>query len=144
MRRVGALLRRYGFDVLIAITAIEIALEVALRYGAPNGPTTPRWFAVLASALIVVPLLARRRFPFAAPAAVWVLAAALSFVDGRLLGFTTTASVAGLVAAFLLGNLRDARLGRVGLAVVIGGQCLSSTTTRATPQVILSSCQFRS
>ena len=124
MRRVGALLRRYGFDVLIAITAIEIALEVALRYGAPNGPTTPRWFAVLASALIVVPLLARRRFPFAAPAAVWVLAAALSFVDGRLLGFTTTASVAGLVAAFLLGNLRDARLGRVGLAVVIGGPAL--------------------
>jgi len=124
VRRVGALLRRYGFDVLIAITAIEIALEVALRYGAPNGPTTPRWFAVLASALIVVPLLARRRFPFAAPAAVWVLAAALSFVDGRLLGFTTTASVAGLVAAFLLGNLRDARLGRVGLAVVIGGPAL--------------------
>jgi signal transduction histidine kinase len=124
VRRVAALLRRHGFDVLIAITAIGISLEVALRYGAPNGPTTPRWFAVLASALIVLPLLLRRRFPFAAPAAVWVLAAALSFVDGRLVGFTTTASVAGLVAAFLLGNLRDARLGRVGLAIVIGGAAL--------------------
>jgi signal transduction histidine kinase len=124
VRRVGALLRRYGFDVLIVITAIEIALEVALRYGAPNGPTTPRWFAVLASVLMVVPLLARRRFPFAAPVAVWVLAAALSFVDGRLVGFTTTASVVGLVAAFLLGNLREARLGRVGLVVVIGGAAI--------------------
>jgi signal transduction histidine kinase len=124
VRRVGAFLRKYGFDVLIVIAAIEIALEVALRYGAPTGPTTPRWFAVLASALIVVPLLARRRFPFAAPAAVWVLAAALSFVDGRLVGFTAAASVAGWVAAFLLGNLGNARLGRVGLAVVIGGAAL--------------------
>jgi signal transduction histidine kinase len=124
VKRVGALLRRYGFDALIAITAIEIALEVALRYGAPNGPTTPRWFAVLASALIVLPLLLRRRFPFAAPLAVWVLAAAVSFVDGRLVGFTTTASVAGLVAAFLLGNLREARLCRVGLVVVIGGAAI--------------------
>ena len=41
-----------------------------------------------AIALVVLPLLARRRFPFAAPAAVWLLAAALSFVDGRLVVFT--------------------------------------------------------
>jgi signal transduction histidine kinase len=124
VRRVGAFLRKYGFDVLIVIAAIEIALEVALRYGAPTGPTTPRWFAVLASALMVVPLLARRRFPFAAPAAVWLLAAALSFIDGRLVGFTAAASVAGWVAAILLGNLPNARLGRAGLAVVIGGAAL--------------------
>jgi signal transduction histidine kinase len=45
-------------------------------------------------------------------------------IDGRLVGFTATASVAGWVAAFLLGNLRDTRLGRVGLAVVIGGAAL--------------------
>jgi signal transduction histidine kinase len=122
--RLGELLRKYGFDVLIAIAAIEVAVEVALRYGAPTGPTTPKWFAVSATALIVLPLLARRRFPFAAPAAVWVLAAALSFVDGRLVGFTATASVAGIVAAFLLGNLSDARLGRVGLAVVLGGAAM--------------------
>ena len=124
MGRLGELLRKYGFDVLIAIAAIEMAVEVALRYGAPTGPTTPKWFAVSATALIVLPLLARRRFPFAAPAAVWVLAAALSFVDGRLVGFTATASVAGIVAAFLLGNLRDARLGRMGLAVVLGGAAM--------------------
>ena len=46
------------------------------------------WFAVPAVALMVLPLLARRRFPFAAPASVWMLAAALSFVDGRLIPFT--------------------------------------------------------
>ena len=124
MRRVGLLLRKYAFDVLIVIATIGIALEVALRYGAPNGPTTPKWFAVPAIALIFLPLLLRRRFPFAAPVAVWVLAAVLSLVDGRLVGFTTTASVAGLVAAFLLGNLRDARLRRIGLAVVLAGAAI--------------------
>ena len=97
MSRVGLLLRKYGFDVLIVIAAIEMAFEVALKYGAPTGPTTPKWFAATAAALIALPLLARRRFPFAAPVSVWVLAAALSFVDGRLVGFTTTASVIGLV-----------------------------------------------
>lgn len=117
----GLLLREHGFDVLIVIAAIEMAFEVALRYGAPTGPTTPKWFAATATALIAMPLLARRRFPFAAPVSVWGLAAALSFVDGRLVGFTTTASVIGLVAAYLLGNLRDKMLGRVGLAVVLIG-----------------------
>ena len=124
VRRVGAFLRKYGFDVLIALAAIDMALEVAIRYGAPTGPTTPRWFAVPATTLIVLPLLARRRFPFAAPAAVWVLAAVLSFVDGRLVGFTTTASIAGLVAAFLLGNLSDRAQARVGLVVVLGGAAI--------------------
>jgi signal transduction histidine kinase len=119
--RVGLLLRKYAFDVLIVIAAIEMALEVGIRYGAPDGPTTPRWFAVPATALIVLPLLARRRFPFAAPAALWGLAAALSFVDGRLVVVTTTASIAGLVAAFLLGNLPDRTQARAGLVVVLAG-----------------------
>jgi signal transduction histidine kinase len=118
---VGLLLRKYAFDVLIVIAAIEMALEVGIRYGAPDGPTTPRWFAVPATALIVLPLLARRRFPFAGPAALWGLAAALSFVDGRLVVVTTTASIAGLVAAFLLGNLPDRTQARAGLVVVLAG-----------------------
>jgi signal transduction histidine kinase len=53
-----------------------------------------------------------------------VLAAVLSFVDGRLVGFTTTASIAGLVAAFLLGNLPDRTQARVGLVVVLGGAAI--------------------
>jgi Histidine kinase len=122
--RVGAFLRRYGLDVLIVIAAIEMALEVAIRYGAPTAPTTPRWFAVPASALIVLPLLARRRFPFAAPVALWVVAAVVSFVDGRLVPFTTAATVAGLVAAFLLGNLPDRTQARAGLVVVLGAAAI--------------------
>jgi signal transduction histidine kinase len=111
--------RRYGVDVLIVIAAVESALEVALRHD-----TQREWFAVPAIALIMLPLLARRRFRFAAPASVWLLAAAVSFVDGRLVPSTAAASIAGIAAAFLLGNLRDAVQARLGLAIVLSGAAI--------------------
>ena len=58
MRRMGAFLRMYGFNVLIVIAAGGIALEVAIRYGAPTGSTTLNRFVVPAAALMVLPLLA--------------------------------------------------------------------------------------
>ena len=116
--------RRYGFDALIVIAAVEAALEVALRHDSIRAPRTSLWFAVPAIALVVVPLLGRRRFPFAAPVSVWLLGAALSFVDGRLLSFSAAALVAGMVAAFLLGNLADAVQSRLGLAVVVSGAAI--------------------
>lgn len=122
--RVWSLARAYGFDVLIAIAAVESALEVALRHDPLREPRTTPWFAAPAIALVVLALLGRRRFPFAAPASVWVLAAALSFVDGRLVPFTASAYVAGFAAAFLLGNLRDAVRARLGLAIVLGGAAI--------------------
>jgi signal transduction histidine kinase len=63
----------------------------------------------------------RRRWSFAAPASVWVVATALSFVDGRLVVFSAGVLIAGLAASFFLGNLRDAALSRVGLMVVLAG-----------------------
>ena len=102
------------------IAAIESALEVALRND-PEAPTTTLWFAVPAVALVPLPLLLRRRFAFAAPAAVWLLAAGLSFVDGRLVVFSVSTFAAGLAAALLLGNLRDETQARTGLAIVIAG-----------------------
>jgi signal transduction histidine kinase len=118
--RVRALARTYALDALIVIAAVEAALEVALRDDVGE-PRTTAWFAVPAVALVVLPLLARRRLPFAAPAAVWLLAAAVSFVDGRLVPFVASLSVAGFVAAFLLGNLRDSLQARLGLVIVLGG-----------------------
>jgi signal transduction histidine kinase len=116
--------RAYGLDVLIAIAAVESALEVALRQDPPQAPRTTPWLAAPAIALVVLPLLARRRFRFAAPASVWLVAAALSFVDGRLVPFAASAVVAGLAAAFLLGNLRDAVQARLGLAIVLSGAAI--------------------
>ena len=71
-------------------------------------------FVVPAIALLVLPLLFRRWFPFAAPAAYWVLAPALSFVDGRLIPLGQRLFLVGLASAFLLGNL--ATRGRRGSA----------------------------
>jgi len=121
---VSYLARRYGLDLLIVLTAIGGVLDVALRGDAVREPRTTHWLLVPAIALVILPLLWRRRFPFAAPAAVWLVAAAVSFIDGRLIVFTVSASVAGMVAAFLLGNLEDAVQARVGLVIVVSGAAI--------------------
>ena len=133
MNHAGDLARRRGLDALIVLAAIGMAIEIALSDG-PEGPSTSRWVASPAMALVALPLLARRRFPFAAPATVWVVAAVLSFVDGRLIPSTLIASSAGMVAAFLLGNLRDETLARVGLALVLASAAsIAYTNPAATP-----------
>jgi signal transduction histidine kinase len=124
VNRLWPLARRYAFDALIVAVAVEGVLEVVLRADSSQAPTTTQWFTVPATVLVVLPLLARRRFPFAAPAATWLVAAAISFVDGRLVTFTASASIAGIAAAFLLGNLRDGTLARIGLGVVVGSAAL--------------------
>jgi signal transduction histidine kinase len=115
--------RRHGFDVLIVVGALAAALEVGLRVYPDREAASG--LAVLAVVILVLLLLARRRLPFSAPAAVWVLAVGLSFVDGRLIAGTATVLLAGMAAGFLLGALRDAWKERVGLAVVLIGAVLT-------------------
>lgn len=121
MNRVWHLARAYGLDALILIASGASVLEVATRDDPARDIETSAWIAAPAIAVVVLPLLARRRFPFAAPAAVWLLAAAASFVDGRLVTYSPVAFVAGFVAAFLLGNVRDTAQARLGLAIVVAG-----------------------
>jgi signal transduction histidine kinase len=121
MERLRPLARRLALDILIVIVAIESAVEVALRHHSRHQPPLSSWFAVPAVLLVVLPLLARRRFPFYAPAAVWLVAAAASFVDGRLVVMPASAVIAGMVAAFLLGDVGDGLQGRLGLAIVTCG-----------------------
>jgi signal transduction histidine kinase len=121
---VSQLARRHGFDALIVLAALASTLGVAFRQDDPDAPTTPLWFSVPASAVIVLPLLARRRYPFRAPAFVWLLGPALSFVDGRIIPFAPALTAAGLAAAFLLGNLRNAAEAWLGLAIVLGGTAI--------------------
>ena len=124
MSRVRLLARRYGFDALIALLAIAGMLELVVGRDSPGAPRTTLWFGVPAIAIMVLPLFTRRRFPFAAPAAPWLLAVALSFLDGRLVTFMTSVLVIGMAAAFLLGNLRDALQARMGLAIVVGAEAI--------------------
>jgi signal transduction histidine kinase len=116
-------LRRHGLDLLIVLVAIETALEVALR-DATREPGTPLWLAVPAATAMVLALLAHRRRPFAAPMALWLLAAAISFVDGSLVTQTVSVFVAGIGATFLLGQLEDPFQARIGLAVALAGAAI--------------------
>jgi len=124
MGRVWTLTRRYGFDALVVIATVWAAVAAAFRSDDPNAPRSTAWFTVPATALIMLPLLLRRRFPFAAPFAVWIIGPVVGLVDGRLVPFTPAISAAGLAAAFLLGNLRSELEAWVGLGVVVGGAAL--------------------
>jgi signal transduction histidine kinase len=112
--------RRYALDILIAILAVGSAFEVALWHHDAY-ESHPAWAAVPEIVLVIVPMLGRRRFPFGAPAAVWVVAAAVSFTDGWLVVTPVSAFLAANVAAFLLGNVGDGRQARLGLAFVLCG-----------------------
>jgi signal transduction histidine kinase len=118
--RIRYLSHTYVVDVLIALLLIAAMLEVLVGRHSPGAPRTTLWFVLPAIAILVLPILARRRFPFA-PAAHWLLAAGIAFVDWRLIPFAISIFVVGLVAAFLLGNLRDPVQAGIGLALVIGG-----------------------
>ena len=103
--------------VFVGVLAMGCVVEVAVRPElAALGLPTP--VAAAALVALVLPLLGWRRFPFAAPVAVWVAADVLSFVAGGLVAASFGAYLTGVVAAFLLGNLRDPRRGRTGLVVV--------------------------
>jgi signal transduction histidine kinase len=119
--RVGYVARRHGFDILIVLAAAEAAIELVVTRDSSKAPSTPLWGSIPAVMLIVLSLLAWRRFSFGVPASFWVLAAALSFVDGRLVPYLISVFIAGMADAFLLGNLRDPLRARFGLAIVVGG-----------------------
>jgi len=97
--RIRYLSRTYVVDVLIALLLIAAMLEVLVGRHSPGAPRTTLWFVLPAIAILVLPILARRRFPFA-PAAHWLLAAGISFIDWRLIPFAISIFVVGLVAAF--------------------------------------------
>ncbi|HET6965321.1 MAG TPA: sensor histidine kinase [Acidimicrobiales bacterium] len=121
MGRFGELGRKFWPEAAIVLLVIEAMIEVASRRHDPGAPRSPLWFALPALAVAVSPLLGRRHAPFVALTGFWLLATALTFVDGRLIPFLTSLFVLAMVAAFLLGNLSDAVQARTGLAVVVIG-----------------------
>jgi signal transduction histidine kinase len=119
--RIRNVARGYWFELLIAFSAIAGMLELVVGRDAPGAPPTTLWIAVPAVAVLVMPLFARRRFPFAAPVVYWILAAAISFGDGLLVAFIGSLGLVGLASAFLLGNLRDPLKAGVGLIIIVVG-----------------------
>jgi signal transduction histidine kinase len=116
--RIRSVGREYWFEILIALLAIEAMLELVVGRDNPNSSRT-LWFAIPAIAVLVLPLFFRRRFPFAALASYWVLAAAISFIDWRPIPFAVSLFAVGLTTAFLLGNLPDPLKAGAGLVVIV-------------------------
>jgi signal transduction histidine kinase len=114
--RVKQFARKYWFDLLIAALAAAAMLEVI---AVANTTQATRWFGLPAIAILVLPIFARRRFPFGGPVAYFVLAAGISLVDWQLIPDRESFFVVGLATAFLLGNLRNPWQAVVGLLVVI-------------------------
>jgi signal transduction histidine kinase len=117
--RVWPVVQRYWFDALVVCAAIGGAIEVISQRDAPDAPGTPLALTVIIEVSLTLVLLARRRFPFAAPAAMFVGAAAVSFWDGRLVTLTLSSFLTALAACFLLGSLEERRQALVGLAIAV-------------------------
>ena len=120
MKRLWPFARRYWFDaLLLAMAGIGVTGAVLGREHI-DGPEGPLWFDILAILVIVLPLLARRRFPFGAPAAMGVAAALTSFVDTTVVPYDGVTFLVGCAALFLVGSLRDRAQAVAGFAVAEG------------------------
>jgi signal transduction histidine kinase len=121
---VRAFLAGHGLDLLVVVTALVTAVGTLLRDDLehPDGPLFVLGLVGITGSVLV--LLARRRFPFAAPAATWLVCAALSFVDEDLIVNGAGILVAGMGAAVLLGTVRNASLSRLGLVIALASAAI--------------------
>jgi signal transduction histidine kinase len=113
---------RYWFDVLI-LAGIGMGIAIVVHdHGTFDGPYRSLWLDVPLVVAIVAPLLARRRFPFGAPATVVLAVIATTLVDDRLVPNNFITFLAGISAVFLMALLRDWRQAVAGLAIVFGAE----------------------
>jgi signal transduction histidine kinase len=112
-----SLVRQYWFDALLVVAAVAGVLELVIGRNDADAPELPLALSTPIEAALTLVLLARRRFPFAAPAGMLVAGAALSFVDGRLIPYTAASFLSALAACFLLGMLSERRQALIGIAI---------------------------
>jgi signal transduction histidine kinase len=124
MRRLGVLAKTYAVEVVIVLLVLVGMVDTVLRSVSAGSPNTSLWFALSAMGVLAIVIVARRRFPFAGPAAYWLLGAGIAFVDPILLPSAESFFAVGLATAFLLGNLRDRRKAGLGLAVILASTAI--------------------
>lgn len=117
--RVVVLLRRHPFDALVVLLAVVAEIKAWIVPGAG-----PKVVFISASLLWTLPLLLRRRFPFAAPVFTFAVQAAASAADPAL-GVETTGLVALLLSFWVVGAenergqaIAGAAIGFASIAVV--------------------------
>jgi len=120
---------RYWFDILI-VAGIGIGIaSVFHEHGTVDGWLyRSTWLEVPLVVAIVAPLLARRRFPFGAPAALVVAVIVTTLVDDRLVPNNFIIFLAAIAAVFLMALLRDRRQAVAGLAMVFGAEAFVART----------------
>ena len=85
MGRVLRWFAAWGIDVLVVVAAVASAIGTVARDDVDRPDGLQLWFEIFALSVVLLGLLARRLFPFGAPALVWVGSAALSFLDNQLI-----------------------------------------------------------
>ena len=125
------LARRYLFDALIVLGAIGGTIEVVTTRGDVDGVDGPLWLLVAMVLLMTLPLLARRRLPFGAPAFVLVAAGVVSFLEGQAVPYSLVAFFAVLTSSFLLAFLNDRREALLGLLILLS---VGAVVTRNDPE----------
>src|SRR2546423_594848 len=124
-RRAWPLISRFGFDAFVLLGMLEASLELAFgREHNKEAPTGSLWVLIPLTLVLFLPLFARRRFPFGAPAALFIYAAAVSFFEGRLVTFPFAVFLAVLACSFLFGMLPERRQAVSGLGIGIGAAAI--------------------
>ena len=123
--RLSALTKEYWLDALIVVNAVVLAFDMAFGFsGDTDRPTGHTWALMLATLPVCLPLLARRRYPFGAPAFVFLYLTAVSFVNGTFVAYPFSDFLAALAACALFGMLRDWRQSVVGLGIALGASVI--------------------
>jgi signal transduction histidine kinase len=122
--RVWRFFAAWGLDVLVVAAAAASGVGTFLRTDAERPDGLQLWFEAIAVSLALLALCARRQFPFLAPATVWLVCPALSFLDGGLIVSLAGVFVCGMGAAVLLGSVKSGPQSRTGLLIVLVGSCV--------------------
>jgi signal transduction histidine kinase len=123
MQRLIVLAKTYAIEIVIVILVLIGMVDTIARHAAGTSDTS-LWFALPAMTVLAIVIVAHRRFPFAGPAAYWLIGAGIAFIDPILLPAAESFFAVGLATAFLLGSLRDARKAGVGLAVIVASTAI--------------------
>lgn len=119
MNRLRVFLLEHGLDAIIVCLAAAAVLTIVTHSGSTGTDDVGVVFHAVAVVVMSLALTLRRRAPFAIPAGTWLSSATLSIVDGSLIAGQAPLSIVGMIAAVLLGDLKDHRQARAGLAVVV-------------------------
>ena len=119
MNRLRVFLLEHGLDAIIVCLAAAAVLTIVTHTGSTGTDDVGVVFHAVAVVVMSLALTLRRRAPFAVPAGTWLSSATLSIVDGSLIAGQAPLSIVGMIAAVLLGDLKDHRQARAGLAVVV-------------------------